>query len=177
MSMMVRMLEKQKWASVNLSTEDHTKTPADAITSDLRTRSNTLSLWLINTRDELVNAVLALAVGRKQITRLDVMILEKDIIEEKGLTVVNSPESGLSPIEEYNDYHYDLIGMDYLKLGILSEIILDNLDNPENCIRFDKKDIGDIIYEGYKSKKFNIEELDAKLQGELLKVINRKENM
>jgi hypothetical protein len=174
MGLLVRMLEKQKWEKINLVEAGLDRTPADTITSELRTRANSLSLWLINNIDELLNVVLALAVGRNQITRLDVMILDEQDFEQSGLSVNHTPENGLSPIHDINEFHYDLVNMDYEKLGHLSQLILENINDQNKCRRFDKSSIKKILYEGYTTQRFEIEELDEKLQEELIKVIKRE---
>lgn len=177
MAYLVRMLERQKWEKLKESKEDIFTTPADTITSELRTKSNTLSLWLIKSLDELSGAVLALAVGRNRITRLDILLLDEDDFEKKGLSIVNSPDSGLSPYTGYNQFHYDLTDMDYEKLGLFSEIIIEKVDDGSKCIRFDKAKIGELLYEGYKKQFFYVEELDKSLQVELSKLIQKKERI
>lgn len=176
MKLLIRMLEKQKWEKVNLIELGHTKTPADTITSELRTSSNTLSLWFINSMEELVKGVLALSVARNKITRLDVMILEEQELIENDLVVKNTPENGHSPYEEFNDNHYDLIELDYEKLGNFSRLIIANLNIQGKCIRFDKAQVSDILYQGYKDNLFELTDLNESLQTELTKVIAKKDN-
>ncbi|MGR9544827.1 hypothetical protein [Priestia megaterium] len=169
------MLERQKWQKEELSDTGHPKTPADTITSDLRTRYNTLSLWRIENREELTKAVLALAVGRNQITRLDVMILDQVEYEKIDLTIKHTPENGHTPLENFHENHYDLIDMDYQKLGLLSQLIIDNVNEPEKCIRFEKPKVAEILYDAYINQEFELEELDNGLQKDLLKTIKRLE--
>ncbi|WP_322552033.1 hypothetical protein AAB109_11345 [Priestia megaterium] len=169
------MLERQKWEKPELPQTGHSKTPADTITSDLRTRSNTLSLWRIENKEDLTKAVLALAVGRNQITRLDVMILDQVEFEEADLTIEHTPENGHTPLENFHENHYDLIDMDYQKLGVLSQLIIDNVKNPEKCIRFEKSKMIEILYDAYINQEFEFEELSNGLQQDLLKAIKRLE--
>ena len=174
MSMLVRMFEKQKWSYSEKSFENHDVIPADTITSDLRTKSNTLSFWLIESIDELESIVLAIATSRNQLTRLDVLILDIDTFEENQLKIINSPDTGFSPVIELNDKHFDLIELNYNKLGILSKIIIEFVENEEKSKRFNKQDITKIVYKGFLEKKFHLEELDLKLRNELEKVIEKE---
>lgn len=174
MSFFVRMLEKQKWEKVNLTELGYNKTPADTITGDLRTVSNNLSLWSIETIDKLNDAILALAVMRNKLTRLDVLVIEKSKIEEKGLELLNSPENGKTPLIGFEEFHYDLVNLDYNKLGEFSQIIIDNITDESRCIRFPKGEVSELLYDGFQNNKFSVEELDDSLQKELKKIINRK---
>jgi hypothetical protein len=175
MGLLVRMLEKQKWEKVNLIELGHIKTPADTITSDLKTASNTLSLWLVENMKDIPKGVLALAVSRNKITRLDVMIFEDHELTEKGLLFKNTPENGHCPIEVFNDNHFDLTEMDYEKIGKFSELIISKLDDKEKCIRFDKNQINEILYDGFMRGAFLLEALHESLQTDLRKVISKKQ--
>lgn len=177
MSFFVRMLERQKWEKNNLSELGYSKTPADTITGDLRTVSNNLSLWSIETIDRLHDAILALAVMRNKLTRLDVLIIEKNKIEEKGLEVLNTPENGKTPLIGFEEFHYDLIDLNYDKLGDFSQIIIESVIDEELCIRFPKGEISKILYDGFQDKKFSLEELDDGLKEELEKVIARRKSL
>lgn len=176
MSFFVRMLEKQKWEKINLTELGYNKTPADTITGDLRTVSNNLSLWSIETIDKLNDAILALAVMRNKLTRLDVLVIEENEIEEKGLEVVNTPENGKTPLIGFEEFHYDLVDLNYDKLGDFSQIIIENITDEGKCIRFPKGKIKELLYDGFQDNKFNVEELDDGLKKELQKIIDRKTN-
>lgn len=175
MTLFVRMLEKQKWDNKNLSELEHGRTPADTITGDLRTKSNTLSLWSIETKDKLNDAILALAVMRNQLARLDILIIEGIEIEEKGLEFENTPDNAKTPLTNFDEYHYDLINLTYDKLGSLSQLIIKNLTDTDKCIRYLRSEVAEVLYEGFQNQKFDLDDLDDKLKKDLLKVINRKE--
>lgn len=172
MGLFVRMLEKQKWE--RLIGVGHIKTPADTLQSELKTDSNNLSLWLVENDVDLTNAVLALAVARNKITRLDIFVTDQVDFEQRGLNTENTPKNGLSPYNSFNDNHYDLVNIDYEKLGILSQMIIDSVPNPKKVIRYGKGVIENILYQGYTEHKFDIEELSERLQEDIIKLIQKK---
>ena len=172
MGLFVRMLEKQKWE--RLIELGHEKTPADTLQSELKTDSNNLSLWLAESNEELLEAVLALALARNKLTRLDILVLDQQEYKEMGFSTENTPENGLSAYNDFNNFHYDLIDLNYEKLGILSQMIIESVNNPDKVIRYNKGKIGDILYQGLMSQKFRIDELEGKLQEELRKLIEKK---
>ena len=175
MNFLVRMLEKQKWEKINLVELGYNKTPADTLTGDLKTVSNSLSLWSIETLDKLNDAVLALALMRNQLTRLDVIVIEKDKIVSKDLEILNTHTNGKTPYIGFEKYHYDLINLNYEKLGVFSQIVIDNIADEEKCIRYPKNQVSTLLYEGFKNDKFDIHELDDRLKEDLQKVIARQE--
>lgn len=172
MGYLVRMLERQKWEEVQLDYVE--QTPADAITSELRTRANTLSLWLIDGISDIHNAIITLATGRNKITRLDVILIEESEINNSELMYENSPQSGDSIIDKFNEYHYDLVDMNYEKLGYFCKIIIRNLNDPMKCIRYDKAQVSDILYDGFVKGMFQLDDLNEKLKKDFEKVIARK---
>jgi hypothetical protein len=173
MGLLVRMLEKQKWEKIDLVQMGHTKTPADTITTDLKTSSNTLSLWRIEDDTEILKSVLALAVMRNKITRLDVMIFDETELIESGLEIQNTPENGDTPYEEFNQNHFDIIQMDYEKLGHLSELMIRKLKDDSKCIRYNKAKISEILYNGLVDGNYLFEALSESLQVDLKKKNNR----
>ena len=175
--MMVRMFERQKWSYEEPLSGDHNIIPADTITSDLRTRSNTLSFWSINTPDELEDAVLAIATSRNQLTRLDVLILQEDKIVESNLELVLSPETGHSPYSLMNEKHYNLVNLNYNKLGDLSRIIISVVENDGVSHRYTKQQIREIIYSGHMNGKIEFDEMHEDLQKELTKFILSKSHL
>lgn len=174
MGCFVRMLEKQKWENNNLVDLGYNETPADTITGDLRTVSNKLSLWLIDSLDVLNDAILALALMRNKLTRLDIIMIDRIKIEQKGLEVLNTPENGKTPLINFDEYHYDVINLTYDKLGIFSQIIIDDVTNEEKCLRYTKGEISELLFEGYMNNRFKIDCLNEGLIKDLQKVIERK---
>lgn len=175
MGYLVRMLERQKWENCSNVNDGHLNTPADTITADLKTRSNTLSLWSIDKLEDLSEAVLALAVGRNKITRLDVMILEETTLQAAGLEVKNTPENGHTPVTGFEKSHYDIVELNFEKLGELSKVIIDNIQDTSKCIRFSKGRVSEVLHEGYRENKFNLSNVDPKLEKEFVKFISRKQ--
>lgn len=169
MALMVRMLEKQKWAVVVDFDKDYKKTPADTITKELKTDSNNLSLWKIQSDSELLDAILAIAVSRNEIARLDIVIFDDAEFANKGLNVKNTPENGLCPIESFNQFHYDLENLDYEKLGLFSSMIIDKIEDETKCIRYGRGSIKRMVITAFKEGKIPEENLSKKLLEEIKK--------
>ena len=174
MSFFVRMLEKQKWDNPDLMELGFERIPADTITGDLRTKSNNLSLWSIEKRDMLTDTVLALAIMRNKLTRLDIIILEKSEIDTNELKYENTPKNSNTPLFNFDKNHYDLVNLDYNSLGRFSDIIIKNVGNKEMCIRYSKSTILKMVVDGFKKQKFDIDSIDQNIKNEIIKNLEKE---
>ena len=88
MPYLIRRISRAKWDEI-----EGGEVSADAITNDLKTFQNDLSVWLISNREELDRAVLALVTGGKQtkLSTLHIILIEEEMIENNGLTLKETP--------------------------------------------------------------------------------------
>lgn len=126
MTNLVRKISRAKWKNA----VDGGEIGADAITSCLRTSKNTLSTWRISEEKELPEAVLAIVSGLERIDTIDVVWLDRSSLEKYGLGCENTPESGITPIDELKDRHIDITNLTYNSLGIVAnEVVCGIRDN------------------------------------------------
>jgi len=124
MSYLVRKINKAKWHQIDL--ENDNDVSADAITSCLRTRSNSLSVWKIGNEDDLDLAVLALVSNQDHLESIDVVILEQDALENKyNINVVASP--GITPINSMVNDHRDLKNLRFSSLESMKNHIVERI--------------------------------------------------
>lgn len=123
MSLLIRKVNKAKWVQSDI--ENDSDVSADAITNCLRTTRNTLSVWQINTEDDLDNAILALVSNQDHLEAIDVVILEEESIRQYNIRIVTTP--GETPIAELSQTHRDLADLTYSKLGIIKDHIVDRI--------------------------------------------------
>ena len=76
MQLLVRKINRAKWDQNNICEGESPS--GDAITIDLRTKNNTLSIWEINSEDEIEDAVLALTVAGDTLNTIDIVIFNAD---------------------------------------------------------------------------------------------------
>ncbi len=125
MSLLVRKINKAKWFQVDLwSTYD---VSADAITNCLKTSKNTLSVWKIETENDLDQAVLALVSNQDNLDTIDVVILDESSLVDYNVRIISSP--GNTPIESLTEAHRDLSELSYTTLGIVKDHIVSRIRN------------------------------------------------
>ena len=146
------------------------ETPADAVTNDLVTKSNTLSFWRcgsVSKDHESVRAVaLALATGprvqRFELIRL-VFIPIADL-ETGGQNLED--ESGDTAAPSLVALHVNVVRLDAFRLAKLANSVADAVLN-RPCCRFTKSDVRRLVVAAYQDKKLNESQLDPKLLGEI----------
>jgi len=133
MSLLVRKIEKAKWLQNDiLSGEDIS---ADAITNCMKTTGNTLSTWLIRTLDEVPEAVLAIVSSHQHIDTIDVVCLDRSLLEGQGINLHSTP--GKTPVRDLVDRHIDISNLAYKSLGILANHIVNGVKE-EKAVRYTK---------------------------------------
>ena len=120
MLLLVRKIERAKWdRRKSDAIED---TPADAITSCMRTSRDRLSVWRINAENELPNAMLAMVAEGEKLEAMDFVILHGSELDAHGLDAKPSP--GGTCVKDMVNSHYDIVDLTYSMLGRVAGIIL-----------------------------------------------------
>lgn len=139
MLLLVRKIERAKW---NRRKSDAVEdTPADAITSCMRTSCDRLSVWRINAEDELPNAVLAIAAAGEKLEAMDFVMLHGPELDAHGLHANPSPAG--TCVKDMLDSHYDVIDLTYSLLGKVAGIILGIVkeDRVKRCTKGELREI------------------------------------
>jgi hypothetical protein len=159
MAYLVRKIAPAKWSGV----QSLEALSADALTADLRTTDNTLSLWEIGSKDELSNAVLALAVSKqaKKFEKMDLVLIPKETILAKQLSIGTNPGETLA--EGLSNTHREVVDLKYPSLGVFAQIIIDLLakNDPTTILR---SEVVDIVKAACDNKTINISSLPEDMQ-------------
>jgi hypothetical protein len=156
MPLLVRRINRAKWEQINSETDNDVS--ADAITNCLKTTNNDLSVWKIEKKEDLENAILALITGKSQakLSTLHYVILSEDLILEKGLDL--SETEGDTIVEGLKKTHNDISNLTYKKLGIVKDIILDSIKDEQF---FSKRQLKDLIKSAIEDGKIEKQNLNA----------------
>jgi hypothetical protein len=156
---LVRKIAPAKWSGV----QSLESLSADTLTADLITTGNTLSLWEIDSKDELSDAVLALAVSKqaKKIEKMDLVLIPEETLLAKQLPIRSSP--GDTFAEKLSDTHREVADLKYPSLGTFAQIIIDLLakNDPTTISR---SEIVDIVKAAYNNKTIDISYLPEDMQ-------------
>lgn len=162
MSYLVRKITRTKWL-VELADNPY-DIPADTITGDLKSTRNTLSVWEVQQENDLKQAVLALASAGDRLDTIDIVWIPKDEIQDKNIDCDYTP--GLTPIKSLQNTHIDLSDMNYRKLGLLAESIINNI-SIQRIKRYTKGDLKRLFNTAIQDGMFSKTDLPEKIQEKL----------
>lgn len=161
---LVRKIARAKWERNCLVTDGErpARIPADAITADLRTQGNTLSMWRCwdASDEEICNIVIALVAGFERLDRVQVVWFgEADITS--SVTLVSSP--GNTPVADMRDRHVDAVDMDYEKLGVVAREIHRSL-GMSRCRMFSRRDVERLLKHAVQEGRVALGDLGEKVR-------------
>lgn len=137
------------------------------VIADLRTQGNTLSVWKADTQEEIRDAVVALALGRQKVQKLEYCLLDEATIQALGINLKATPGriSGLH--DDILNRHRDLIELDFWKLGILAEHMIDFLADENNSTEVLVDQLKEWIGEYRDTGKIDASKVNKKLRESL----------
>jgi hypothetical protein len=153
MQLLVRKINRSKW---NNADEDIFKLSSDAITSCLRSSRNTLSVWKIESESDLDEAVLALISNFQKLESIDIVTLDGDYLIKA--MVEQEQTEGITPISDLVDSHYDLKNLNYYKIGIVAEHIIQRI-KLNKVKRYTINELKRILKKAIEQHRLKIEDL------------------
>ncbi|MBN1570613.1 MAG: hypothetical protein JXA73_22410 [Acidobacteria bacterium] len=162
MRLLVRKIEAAKWRQNDII--NGAEVSADAITGSLKTASNSLSVWMIESESALNDAVLAFVAEGQHVESMDFAYFDQSALEAVGLQIVNS--LGRTPIEDMKQSHRDIVALTYRSLGLMANIIVDCF-RTEKTRRFTKLALQNLLREAIQNKRLNPLELNPKIREDI----------
>ena len=102
------MVRRGRWSNPSLAGGLASSRQGDAL-GDFDTKSNKLSVYLVDSEDEIQQVVAGLAAGRKNLSNFDYTVIEADLLSKMNLQAVQSP--GGTPHHGANDLHHDIVNL------------------------------------------------------------------
>ena len=149
MAFLVRKLGKMDEIFSLLDKTDVQKVYADIPTMEFRSKNGTLSTWYINSLDEIGNAVLAIAVTSSDITKMDFIIINTDILTENALEYKQTYAGLDIAIPDLQNTHYDIVDITIEKLinctKVYQKIVELDTNGEKYIVRYAAGEIKDML--------------------------------
>lgn len=161
---LARKIAIAKWE--NLQDSKLSNIWADAITTDLRTRSNRLSLWQCSDADEdsLRDVALALASNRIDLNKIDIVWIPRIDLEQDGQIL--QPTHSDIPVNSLAHNHIELCEMNYERIGHIAELIRLAIKG-NNYRRFYPSDVTSILRSAIEEGRLDYARLKTELKSKL----------
>ena len=147
------------------------KISADAITADLRTQDNSLSLWECGyaTTEDVEAVALTLAIAGNQIAKIDIVWFSDDELRAGGVRISQTP--GRTPIAEMSRRHYDAQNLDYEQLGYVADCVAKALSN-DQYKRFNQRLVREFVSAAVQQGKVSLDDLNGKVRRDVKRVLS-----
>lgn len=122
MHLLVRKIDYAKWGEPPEGF-DSNQIQADAITSNLRTHGNRMSLWRCSSAEEseIDKVVLALSTKTNGIGKIDVAWLRSTEVADEGFELEESP--GDTKVRSLRKEHADIVNLDMMRLERIATML------------------------------------------------------
>lgn len=175
MPYLVRKINKRKNMDLLNEISDFNTLSADLPTGEFRTTNGTLSTWIIDSLEDINNAVLAIAVTSSKLSKMDFIVIDTKILQENDLQYQKTYAGREIAIPDLQDTHYDIVDLSLGKLANCAnvyKIVYDNDDAQGKYIRrFLEGEIKDMIKTAYNDGRICLEQADNSMKTELLKLL------
>lgn len=170
MAFLVRKIARAKWPEDKCDIMD---LYGDAI-SDLRTTENTLSLWRIESEDDLPTAALALSASSKSdsIETISLVWISEDLIREK-LIPIDEHSPGDTVVSDLVNLHRDLYGITYKSLGDIADILMSELIEKNHYKRYPRSEVKASLAKAYNENRIAQEKCLPELLAEIKKAAGK----
>lgn len=166
--MVVRMLSNiSRWDGSKKVNRHDAFIIGDAI-SDLKTTDNTLSVWRVETKEDLNDVLVALALSREKVDKIVYCLLDETVLNRLEIQLSNAKLGDAPGLDSsILSKHRDLIELDFWRLGYLAEYMLSYLSISENQKLIQRSEVKKLLTEYKDSGKLDISKMKPKLKLDL----------
>lgn len=147
---------------------------ADIPTTEFRTKNGTLSTWYIDSLDDIGNAVLAIAISSSEIAKMDVIIINTDILSANSLEYKQTYAGQDIAIPDLQDTHYDIIDVTIEKLVNCTKVYQTVAEMDPNgetyLIRYAAGEIKDLLKKAIEDERVDESKAPKKIREQLVKL-------
>ncbi|MGH8769794.1 MAG: hypothetical protein ACRD8U_06215 [Pyrinomonadaceae bacterium] len=165
MSWLVHKISRAKWEP----TIGPNKISADAVTGDLRTKNNELSLWKIASLEraelEKVGTALAASLQRERFDPIDVTWIAIKELRRRKIRLQDSP--GLTAAVAYKNLHVDAKELDLSALRAIAKVMARDIRQNDHFKRFTRAEVKQLLESGLAEGAVDRDLLNPKLRAEL----------
>jgi len=141
---LLRKICLENWP-MNGETSSYLEVHGDAFSKCLKSESNRISFWIINSEIEAIDAVIAIYLSRdeKVCDITEVILIPEEQISHDVLPL--EATEGTSRYQAFNGNHRDITNICYKTLGVLAKVITELLHDSSNYLQVTKDEVLDRI--------------------------------
>lgn len=138
---------------------------ADTVVAEFKTDNNKLSVWKIETDDDLKDALIALGSNCTKVGTIFAAMISPDDLEEISF----DEEEGDTPTIGINQKHRNMVGLNYISLGCIITAILSCLKDGKRIVRRTRPEMKALLAKAYMDNRLKTDSLAPSLKDEISK--------
>lgn len=167
MAYLVRKLIKRDRLSALEDSENIGDILADIPTTEFRTTNGALSTWKIESIGDLDEAVLAIAVSSTEISKMDFIAMDTDMVKKYDLSY-NYTYAGMDiPVPDLQNKHCDILDITMDKLNncacLYREILNNEPEEGKFIVRYTAGEIKELLKNAVKNNRVDREKAFGKI--------------
>lgn len=174
MAFLVRKLTKRDDLSALSDVNDIENLNADIPTAEFRTKGGTLSTWIAESLENVDDAVLAIAVTSSQITKMDVIIIDTELLAKNALTYRQTYAGQDIAIPDLQNAHYDILDISIKKLvnctQVYQEIVKNEPEEEKYILRLTAGEVRDLLKRAIQDNRVDESKAQNKIRDEIVKL-------
>lgn len=156
-----------RWDGTTVVNREDATTAGDVI-SDLRTQSNTLSVWRADSPEDINDAIVAMSLNRTEVSKVIALLLdEKDLSAMKIDFSDAIPGKAPGAAESIKNKHRDLLEIDYKRLGVLSDYMMKVVHDKDKRVEITKPNLKKLLIQYKEGNKIIPDEMNPELREKL----------
>lgn len=174
MAYLVRKLNKRDKLVILKDAQNADEVYADIPTTEFRTTDGKLSTWIIDSKDELNEAVLAIAVTSSEITKMDFIIIDTELLSTYSLEYEQTYAGREIAVVDLQNKHHDIVNISVSKLSNCTKLYMDIIkheqDEEEFIVRFTIGQIKAILKKAVSENRIDESKTERKVREEICKI-------
>ena len=143
-------------------------TTAGDVISDLRTQSNTLSVWRADSQEDINDAIVAMSLNRTDVSKMIALLLDENDLSAMQITSsAENPGKAPGAVESIKNKHRDLVEIDYKRLGILSDYMMKIVHDKVRRIEISKPSLIKLLIQYKEGNKIILDDMNSDLRKKL----------
>jgi len=156
-----------RWDGTTVVNREDATTAGDVI-SDLRTQSNTLSVWRADTPEDINDALVAMSLNRSDVSKMIALLLDEKDLSAMQIDFSDAiPGKAPGAVESIKNKHRDLLEIDYKRLGVLSDYMMKVVHDKDKRIEITKPNLKKLLIQYKDGNKIIPDEMNADLREKL----------
>lgn len=164
MPYLIRKINRAKWSQIDYNTSEDIS--ADVFGTCLKTSYNTLSVWRIESLNDIDDVALSIVTTFQHLDKIDLIIINEEDFNTSGLKIEES--DGITHYSKMIKSHRDIVSLRYSSLGDVKNLLLKSLRTPDKVKKYTLKEVKELLKNAIDKGLIDIDCLNESIKNKLV---------